>query len=187
MSKVSIYLVRHGKAAAGFGAHRDPGLDDVGRQQAAASAALLAPLGPLPIQSSPMARAYETALPLAELWQVAAGDIHIEPRVAEIPSPTEDLQARAAWLSQAMQGSWQQLDAPFQDWRKALHTCLCSIRSSCVIFSHYVAINAAVGLASNDTRMRIFAPDNGSITTLSLTDGQLTVESLGRTADTKIN
>ena len=26
----TILLVRHGQAAAGFGSHRDPGLDDVG-------------------------------------------------------------------------------------------------------------------------------------------------------------
>ena len=36
-----IHLVRHGKAAAGFGSHKDPGLDDLGRQQAEAVAAML--------------------------------------------------------------------------------------------------------------------------------------------------
>ena len=37
----TIYLVRHGSAAAGFGAHADPGLDDVGRRQAVETAGLL--------------------------------------------------------------------------------------------------------------------------------------------------
>ena len=54
-----IYMVRHGKAAAGFAGHPDPGLDDLGRSQALATAAALAPLGPLPVYSSPLARARE--------------------------------------------------------------------------------------------------------------------------------
>ncbi len=55
------------------------------------------------------------------------------------------------------------------------------------MFSHYVAINAAVGAAQNDDRMRVFAPDNCSVTTLVTSDGKLSVVELGRTAETKIN
>jgi broad specificity phosphatase PhoE len=101
-----IYLVRHGKAAAGFDGHHDPGLDATGRAQAEATARDLAPVGPLALYSSPLARARETAEPLAAHWD---SDIIIEPRVAEIPSPTEDLAARAAWLRR-MQGRWRELD-----------------------------------------------------------------------------
>ena len=36
-----IHLVRHGKAAAGFGSHKDPGLDELGHRQAQAVAAML--------------------------------------------------------------------------------------------------------------------------------------------------
>jgi broad specificity phosphatase PhoE len=57
----------------------------------------------------------------------------------------------------------------------------------CIIFSHFVAINAAVGAATNDDRMRIFAPDNCSVTTLDNADGQLAAIDLGITADTHIN
>lgn len=60
-----IYLVRHGQAASGWGLEEDPGLDDLGRSQARDAAQKLAPLGPLPILSSPKARARETASPLA--------------------------------------------------------------------------------------------------------------------------
>ena len=59
-----LYLVRHGKAAAGFGEARDPGLDPVGHQQAAAMAAALAPLGPTPLVVSAMRRTRETAAAL---------------------------------------------------------------------------------------------------------------------------
>jgi broad specificity phosphatase PhoE len=56
-----IYLIRHGQAEAGWNTHRDPGLDDTGRQQAEAAARALADRGPLPIVVSPMRRARETA------------------------------------------------------------------------------------------------------------------------------
>ncbi len=177
-------MVRHGQAAAGFGTHRDPGLDEVGWQQAAAVARLLTPLGPLPIFSSPLARAQETAEPLAKIWQQ---DVEIEARVAEIPSPSEDLGERARWLQQAMQGTWAELEPPFQAWRDALVACLLDVQTDCVMFSHYVAINAAVGAAQGDDRMRVFAPDNCSVTTLDNSGGRLVVDALGRTAETKIN
>ncbi|MXY55949.1 MAG: histidine phosphatase family protein [Gammaproteobacteria bacterium] len=84
----TILLVRHGQAAAGFGSHRDPGLDDVGRAQAEAVAEELAARfeEPVPIYSSPLKRAQETAAPLARRW---GSEVILEPRVAEIPSPTE--------------------------------------------------------------------------------------------------
>ncbi len=187
MDTIKIYLIRHGKAAAGFAAHHDPGLDDLGRAQAEAAARAFAANNPLPIISSPMARAVETALPLARRWSIPRQDIQIEPRVAEIPSPTDNLQARAQWLANAMQGTWDDLPAPYQQWRADLADCLLTLPGSCIIFSHYVAINAAVGLALDDSRMRIFAPDNASVTTLVRDQGQLTVASLGDSADTVIN
>ena len=91
----TILLVRHGQAAAGFGSHRDPGLDDVGRAQAEATASELAARfeEPVPIYSSPLKRAQETAAPLARRW---GSEVILEPRVAEIPSPTEDLRERGS-------------------------------------------------------------------------------------------
>src|ERR1700709_376304 len=103
-----IYLVRHGKAAAGFGEDMDPGLDDLGRQQAEDVAEKLKGLGPYPIISSPLKRTQETAAPLARLWHAAPV---IEVCVAEIPSPKGmSLEERVVWLRQFMAGSW--LDAP---------------------------------------------------------------------------
>ena len=67
-----IHLVRHGKAAAGFGSHKDPGLDELDLRQAQAVATMLherhgddRPL----LFSSPLARAVETSQPLAQQWQ----------------------------------------------------------------------------------------------------------------------
>jgi broad specificity phosphatase PhoE len=40
----TLFLVRHGRAAAGFDGHHDPGLDELGRIQAHSAATILAPL-----------------------------------------------------------------------------------------------------------------------------------------------
>ena len=159
----------------------------MGRQQAEAVGAMLdarhGTQRPI-LFSSPLARAVETAQPLAARWQC---EVAIEDRVAEIPSPTDDLAERAQWLQRAMQGSWSELAQASQNWRRALVDALLAQPSDCIIFSHFVAINAAVGAATQDDRMRIFAPDNCSVTTLDNSNGQLSVEALGVTAETHIN
>lgn len=179
-----IYMVRHGKAAAGFDGHHDPGLDATGRAQAAATALELAPIGPLVLYSSPLARARETAEPLAARW---GSDIIIEPRVAEIPSPTDDLSARSAWLRRAMQGRWRDLDRDLNAWRDRLIECLCDLETDAVVVCHYVAINVAVGAAREDDRLVMFAPDYASVTLLDNTGGTLSVLELGRGAQTHVN
>lgn len=180
----TLYLVRHGQAAAGFGSHSDPGLDDTGREQSTAAATQLARLDEMPIVSSPLARAQETAQPLCALWQCAAS---IEPRIAEIPSPTADLAARSAWLKEAMQGSWSALGPEYVQWRADLAQYLLGCTQDTVFFSHYVAINAAVGFAQNDDRLLVFHPNNASITRLT-TDGEtLRVLELGGEAKTHVN
>lgn len=180
----TIYLVRHGKAAAGFGTHPDPGLDDLGRAQSQATAKSLSELPQMPIYSSPLARAQETAKPLCALWNC---DYAIESRVAEIPSPTDDLAERSSWLSSAMAGTWSELDEPLQKWRQDLADCLLEYTTDVVLFSHFVAINAAVGAADQDDRMVVFRPDNASVTTLTNDGGRLAVKELGGEAVTKVN
>ncbi len=60
-----VYMVRHGRAAANFTSDRDPGLDDLGREQAIQAASVLAAHAPLALLSSPLKRAQETAAPLS--------------------------------------------------------------------------------------------------------------------------
>ena len=160
-----IHLVRHGRAAAGFGSHKTQGWmtwDGKPKQWPTCWTHVMVLRGQF-LFSSPLARAVETAQPLAARWQCEVG---IESRVAEIPSPTEDLAERAQWLQNAMQGGWSELAQASQDWRQALVDALLAQQQDCIIFSHFVAINAAVGAATQDDRMRIFAPDNCSVTTL---------------------
>ena len=69
-SGVRLYLVRHGRAPAGWDDDPDPPLDDVGRAQAEQLADELAARVPggAPIVSSPLRRCRETAAPLAARW-----------------------------------------------------------------------------------------------------------------------
>ena len=60
-----IYMVRHGRAAAGWNVDPDPGLDELGRQQSLTVASRLSRLGPLAVLSSPLLRCQQTAFPLA--------------------------------------------------------------------------------------------------------------------------
>ena len=65
---MTLHLVRHGRAAAGWDADPDPGLDATGRGQALAVAARLAALPPRPVATSPYLRCRETAQPVADRW-----------------------------------------------------------------------------------------------------------------------
>ncbi|MBL4680494.1 MAG: histidine phosphatase family protein [Pseudomonadales bacterium] len=179
-----IYLVRHGKAAASFTDDLDPGLDNLGRQQAQTACASLANLSPLQLLSSPLLRAQETAAPLAENLN---SSVSIENRVAEIPSPNLSLQERGAWLGAVMEGQWSTQSESLQAWRNQIETCLLSISANTVIFTHFVAINAAVSLAEKSDKVLIFRPDNCSITIIE-TDGKtLQLVERGQEAVTKVN
>ncbi len=149
-SSVLLYLIRHGRASAGFAEASDPGLDEVGQAQAEAVAQELASLGPLPLITSPLRRARETAAPLEVRWGRKA---RIEPAVAEIPTPTADLQARTTWLHQALRGRWSDLPVDYQDWRERVAAALITLGTSTVVTTHFVAINAAVSVATGDDRM----------------------------------
>ncbi len=181
----TIYLVRHGRAAAGFDAHRDPGLDDLGRAQARATAERLCEeLRPLPIYSSPLARARQTADALAAFWHA---EVAIAPRVAEIPSPSADLRERAAWLRGVMAGRWSEQSEELLRWRRAMLDWVVGLDSDAVVFSHFIAINVVVGAAQGADDVIVFRPDNASVTRLGTDGGTLQLLQLGDEADTRVN
>jgi broad specificity phosphatase PhoE len=178
-------MVRHGRAAAGFGESMDPGLDAVGHAQAEAVARELAPLGRLPLLTSPLRRARETAAPLASLWNI---EPKIEEAVAEIPSPTDDLQTRVTWLRQFMAGSWRSATMDLAAWREDVIAALLAIGEDTVIFTHFIAINVAVGAAAGDERVLLFSPDNASVTIVENGGGELRLTEKGHEAPlTKVN
>ncbi|HTT96482.1 MAG TPA: histidine phosphatase family protein [Rhizomicrobium sp.] len=181
-----IYMVRHGRAEAGFGESMDPGLDALGHSQAEAVAEKLKGFGPLPIISSPLKRTRETAAPLAKMWNA---EPVIEKAVAEIPSPRGmALDARVTWLRNLMGGSWRDVPRDLAEWREDCIASVTEISRDTVIFSHYVAINVIVGAATGDHRVVVFSPDNCSVTIFETDGANLKLIEKGAEASlTKVN
>ena len=179
-------MVRHGRAAAGFGSHRDPGLDDVGRAQAEATADELVARfeEPVPIYSSPLMRAQETAAALARRW---GSEVVLDPRVAEIPSPTEDLRERARWLQGVMAGRWADLPPDLTRWRQEMINCVMEFETDTVVFCHFIAINVVVGAAMGADELIVFKPDNASMTDIGTEGGEMKLITLGRETETRVN
>jgi broad specificity phosphatase PhoE len=181
-----VYMIRHGNAASVWGrpgSVPDPGLDALGLAQAQAACAELLGLAERPEQvvTSPLQRCRETAAPYA----LALGlEPKVEPRVAEIPTPAavapED---RAGWLSAAFGVTWPEIpgEADYLAWREEVAAAVAA-RPGAAIFSHFVAINAAVSAANDDPRVLSFEPDNGSITVFETDGRRLKLVSLGRQA-----
>ena len=136
-----IYLIRHGQAAAGWGESDDPGLDSIGHEQAVQVFQTLPAINPMPIVSSPMARARETAEPLAQAWECAP---EIDPRFSEIPTPEHIPYNRKAWIKDILSKHWDALDTDLQAWRETLLTALCSLQQDTVVFTHFIAINTSI-------------------------------------------
>lgn len=186
-----LYMIRHGEAASGWDADMDPGLSEKGRAQSEAVAREIEQRAgrKLPLISSPLRRCRETGEPLARLWSTTP---RTEPRIGEIPSPVEDLKARGEWLRMFMSGTWEQglrtqgsLD--LARWREDVVAALLELKEDTVIFSHFVALNAAAGIATNDERVISFRPDNCSVTVFETNGDTLTLRESGREAETKVN
>jgi len=180
-----LYLVRHGRAAATFAEAADPGLDALGRSQAEAAGEHLSRLAPVALLTSPLKRARETSEPLARFWARA---VAVEPAVAEIPSPAGlGLAERAEWLRGFMAGSWRAASRDLAQWREAVIAALTAQSADAVIFSHFIAINVAVGAAEGNDSVTVFRPDNCSVTILDIENGALKFVERGREAETKVN
>jgi broad specificity phosphatase PhoE len=191
-----IYMIRHGKAAAGWDGDADPGLNELGRAQAEAVAkkvqALLAT--PVPIYSSPLKRCQETAALLAAAWGVTP---QTEAGVGEIPPPLEDLTERTQWLRRVMAGTWEGLyrDAvsvesgvDFRGWNDNVVNTLNAFKGEAVvIFSHFIALNAAYCAATGAADVVSFAPENCSLSIFDTDGTSLSMVAQGEeTEDMKI-
>lgn len=180
---IRLYLVRHGEAAARWAEELDPSLSPKGVKQAKAVAQTLEPLGPLNMITSPLARARETSAPLAESWRKTP---RVEGRIAEIPPPSEALGSRMKWLQRVIRERWSGLGPELQAWRRGVIDALCLLDRDTVVFSHFVAINVAVGAATQDDRVLCFWPDNASITIVERNGTQLSLVERGVERSTQI-
>ncbi len=182
---MNIYLIRHGEAAEKWHQADDPGLSELGRQQAAKTAQLLLPrLGPeVRLISSPMLRARETAQPLADA--LGAEPVIVE-TFREIPTPV-DKADRHEWLRSIAPQSWQQQHVMVQDWRKALLAELESVREHTVVFTHFMVLNAIVSFLQQRDRVICFRPANASVTTVQWSGDTLQLLELGHQMESRIN
>lgn len=157
-----LYLVRHGQATGGWDSDPDPGLDDLGREQATTVSGWLAPLGPMTIVTSPMVRCRQTAAHLASIWGTRP---QIDRAVSEIPSPEGfAVNDRVTWLRGAMTGKWADLGARYLSYRAGVLAALAANTSDTVVFSHFIAINVAVGACLSRDELVIRSLDNCSVT-----------------------
>lgn len=187
---MAIYLIRHGKPAAGWGEDvDDPGLDETGRAQAVAVAARLMALPgaerPRAVVSSPLRRCRETAQPLAD---ALGAQLEIEPAVGGIPTPANlDAAERPEWLRGAFTGGWADVrgDIDYEAWRRGVADAVVR-RDNTAIFSHFVAINAVMSVISGEDRVVGFRPDHTSLTILAIENGALALLARGDEATTGV-
>ena len=182
---MKIYLVRHGEAAEHWHKADDPGLSELGRQQAAdAARQLLKNIEPgVRLISSPMVRARETAQPLAEALGVEP--TIIEP-FREIPTPV-DRADRFEWLRTIALQNWQEQHEMVRDWRSALLTELAQVQEHAVVFTHFMVLNAIVGSLQKHDRVIRFLPANASVTILDWSGKEHQLLELGEQLETRVN
>lgn len=181
-----LWLVRHGRAAAGWNVDSDPDLDEVGREQAAHVADRLATeAGSVSVLTSPLLRCRSTASAIATRIGV---EPVVCPEVAEIPSPPGVAMAdRVEWLHAAMMGTWTELGAQYVDYRDNVTRFLQQCTTDAVVVTHFVAINAVIGAITGSDRLMISRLDNCSVTILERDDdGSLRLIAGGDEADTLI-
>jgi len=182
---MTIYLIRHGQAAAGV-EDLDPGLSELGHQQARATADALKNLNAGALVVSPLRRTRETAEPIAAALGLAA---QVRDEVAEVFDPSSPAETRRAMIGPFMAGRWSEQSAELQAWRtRAVDAVLAlglewsSRDQDMVIVSHYVAICAAIGEATGDDRVIPAPIANCSITTIEAGHGGLRLVEAGSTA-----
>jgi broad specificity phosphatase PhoE len=180
-----LFLIRHGEPSGTWGdGEPDPGLTDLGRQQAQAAADRLRLLTPKQIVSSPLRRAYETSVPLA-------GMLGIQPTIAEavgeIPTPANiELAHRGDWLRAVMTRNWSGVDTNLRRWRDGVVDYLTKLQTDTAVYSHFVAINVALGASIGDDRVVCFRPAHASITILETKGRVISLLEPGQTAETTV-
>jgi broad specificity phosphatase PhoE len=185
-----VHVVRHGRPASTWGDDdEDPGLDETGHQQARAIAdeilALPPHQRPMRVISSPLRRCRDTAQPLADALGV---EVVIDPRVGEIPTPVAlSHEERPAWLRQAFGGRWDEIqgDLDYVAWTQSVAAALREYPGAAV-FSHFVALNAAVSVATGLAEVMAFRPDHCSRTVFDIDGDRLILAEKGREAQSQV-
>lgn len=186
-----LFFIRHGRAAKGWGDDPNPSLAAAGFKQANAAAAIVAAkISKIKIIASPMQRCQETALPLCALWGVEAQIVNA---VSEIPTPRRltladrNFSDRADWLKSIMSKSWAELagQASLLLWKKHLLDWAYHQKEDCVVFSHFIAINAVLGATLSEDAFIVCRPNYCSLWEFDNKNGLALVEP-GAEMETKV-
>ena len=178
---MTLYLIRHGLAAAGLD-DLDPGLAPLGHEQAAITARSLGGATPSRLVVSPLRRTRETADPIAEAFGL---EPEIRQEVAEVFDPSVPPQERKAIIGPFMDGHWSNQNETLQDWRSRVIATLLALGEDggdVIVVSHYIAICAGIGEAIRNDRVVPVKLGNCSITKLDVVNGKLTLGTAGSTA-----
>lgn len=182
---MDIFLVRHGTASATWEEHPDPGLSSRGREEAQNLEPSLSPYlnRSVRLLSSPLARARETARPLALKLNKK---VDVTESISEVPSPV-DLINRKKWLQEFMKQKWQDQNDDVLAWRAMAIRFVKSLSSPSVLFTHFLLINAIVGEIMKVDRTLYFWPENCSITHIRSNGDSLELVSLGDQMSSIVN
>ena len=199
LDAMRLILVRHGRPNEGdVDAPNDPPLDGDGWRQARAAANLLASEGITRIVASPLLRAQETAMPLAERIGLPINTIEgwaeADQRASRYRS-TETLRAEGgeAW-ARFLQDPIRYLGADPDSFRAsvlaALHTTAApeTKASRVVVFTHGLPINVVLSHALGLTSITHFLVAYGSVTRLRRQDsGGYGVSSVNETGHHRVD
>ena len=125
---MTIYLVRHGLAAAGAD-DLDPGLAPLGHEQAHAVAAALAGIAAGRLLVSPLRRTRETALPIARELGLPQ---EIRDEVAEVFNPSMPAEERRSMIGPFMAGRWAEQTEVLRAWRRRVVDTLLDAANQCL-------------------------------------------------------
>ena len=175
-----LYLVRHGEPEGTWADSHDPGLSAKGREQAQVTADRLRLLQPKQIVTSPLRRASETSLALSLALQLQP---IVAKEVSEIPTPENmSLEHRGDWLRAIMVRNWSQTDPGLRAWRDNVVAYLTRLQVDTAVYSHFVAINVALGASIGDDRVTCFRAAHASVTVLETNGRAISLVEPGETA-----
>lgn len=177
---MTLYLIRHGLAAAGLD-DLDPGLAPLGHEQAAITARALGKLTPSRLVVSPLRRTRETADPIAAAFGL---EPEVRKEVAEVFDPSLPPEERKAIIGPFMEGVWSEQNDTLQAWRQRVVGTLAEFENGAgdvIVVSHYIAICVAIGEATRNDRVVPVKLGNCSITSIDVVGEKLILVGAGST------
>ena len=177
---MTLYLIRHGLAAAGLD-DLDPGLAPLGHEQAAITARALGKLTPSRLVVSPLRRTRETADPIAAAFGL---EPEVREEVAEVFDPSLPPEERKAIIGPFMEGVWSEQNETLQAWRQRVVGTLAEFENGAgdvIVVSHYIAICVAIGEATRNDRVVPVKLGNCSITSIDVVGEKLILVGAGST------